>query len=255
MNRNLVWCLSGNFGDEIGPYLFEKITGKRPVYAQPGAAYEHVISAGSILNWATCASQVWGAGLASWKDEVPACVIRAVRGPLSRLRARSCGVMCSDVYGDPALLLTLFCSAKDETRHYEVGILPHYVDIFRAYEWFGSASHVRIIDPLQPVEKVISQIRSCDVLFSSSLHGLIVADAYGVPNAWVRMSSSIGGDGMKYWDYLASVGRARVDEPPKPINWESGERTLDAKLCASGAEQAAKLAERIWNVCPWRAVA
>jgi pyruvyltransferase len=253
MNRNLVWCLSGNFGDEVGPYLFEKITGKRPVYAQPQPDYEHVVACGSILNWANAKSTVWGAGLASWTDGVPgAGQILAVRGPLSRLRARACGVPCPQVYGDPALLLPRFYKPQPKVE-FDFGVVPHYVDLFRAHEWFGGNRAVRIIDPLQPVERVIDQMLSCGAILSSSLHGLIVADAYGIPNAWVRMSSSIGGDGMKYWDYLTSIGRAKMDEPPTPMDWESGARELKVPLMVFPDAKCVNLAEGLWNVCPWRA--
>jgi hypothetical protein len=39
---------------------------------------------------------------------------------------------------------------------------------------------------------------------SSSLHGIIVAHAYGVPARWVRWRHD-SGDGIKYLDYFQSV--------------------------------------------------
>jgi pyruvyltransferase len=52
---------------------------------------------------------------------------------------------------------------------------------------------------------VIDDIASCDAIASSSLHGVITANAYGIPAAWLEFSSKIGGDGMKYIDYFQSV--------------------------------------------------
>jgi hypothetical protein len=67
-----------------------------------------------------------------------------------------------------------------------------------------------VIDLCQTVEKVVADITSCDCIFSSSLHGLIVAHAYGIPAVWIRPGGPIMGDDVKFHDYFASVG-TRVD--------------------------------------------
>ena len=48
------------------------------------------------------------------------------------------------------------------------------------------------------------KIATCRHVFASSLHGLIVADAYGVPNTWLDPQSQ---SRLKYLDYAASMGR------------------------------------------------
>ena len=228
------WCLSPNFGDAVMPYLFEKITGRRPIYAQPGLDMDHVLLGGSILNWANEHSVVWGAGLASWMDQVPkAKEIRIVRGPLARMRAQSCEVECPEAYGDPALLLPKFYQSI-MARKYPVAIFPHYVDLPRAHEMFGE--RVKIIDPLQPVEKVIDDIVSCGKIYSSALHGLIVADAYGIDNEWVKLGDSIGGDGMKYADYFISVRRSDMKYLPMPLDWREGQKVVDLEAPCAHAD-------------------
>lgn len=54
-------------------------------------------------------------------------------------------------------------------------------------------------------KSVIDQIVQSKLIISSSLHGVILADAYGVPSVWYR---GLGKDiDFKYLDYYASTGR------------------------------------------------
>jgi hypothetical protein len=47
---------------------------------------------------------------------------------------------------------------------------------------------------------------------SSSLHGIILAHAYGIPVAWTEFSTGLKGDGVKFLDHYASVG---ITDPVK----------------------------------------
>lgn len=51
------------------------------------------------------------------------------------------------------------------------------------------------------------EIVLCNLIISSSLHGLIVSDVYNIPNVWVEFAGAIGGDHFKYLDYFQFVGR------------------------------------------------
>ena len=52
-------------------------------------------------------------------------------------------------------------------------------------------------------------------ILSSSLHGIILSDAYGIPNCWVEFSDDID-KSFKFNDYYLSVGKERS----KPIKLE-----------------------------------
>jgi pyruvyltransferase len=47
----------------------------------------------------------------------------------------------------------------------------------------------------------------CEKIISSSLHGLIISDAYGIPNARVNVSNKLFGGDFKFIDYYKSVDR------------------------------------------------
>lgn len=42
------------------------------------------------------------------------------------------------------------------------------------------------------------QINECESILSSSLHGIICEDTYGIPVAWIKLSDQILGDDFKY---------------------------------------------------------
>ena len=112
------------------------------------------------------------------------------------------GIDC--VVGDPALLLPKVYNPLVQKKH-DLGIIPHYGHY---EEILKTQSPAHIIDPFLPTEQFINEVLSCNVIYSSSLHGLIVADAYGIPNKWV-----IYGDTFKYRDYYSTT-----INPKEPFN-------------------------------------
>ncbi len=159
---------------------------------------------------------VWGSGLLTEKHlPTHKLDIRAVRGPLTRKILLEHGFDCPEVYGDPALLLPYFYKPVKTKKHYKLGIVPHYTDMDKEeLEQFRNNPDVRII-PMTgygSYKNVVNQICSCDVIASSSLHGLIIAEAYGVPNIWIEIKEPISGDEdrrFKFHDFFLSLGSDR----------------------------------------------
>lgn len=237
---NAVWMLSPNFGDALTPWLIKKLTGTAPIYTKAGANYNHHIVSGSMLNHANEHSTVWGAGIANWSDGVnPKAKLRAVRGPLSRMRAITCGAECPEVLGDPALILPKLYSSKSKVEH-ELGMIPHYVDQWRVNEWYRDKFH--IINITDPIETVIDEVAKCKKIISSSLHGLIVAHAYGIPAVWAKFGDSIEGDDTKYRDYFLSVG---IDPYPFYDLRQGG-------LCPVNQEPPKINTDALWRACPFK---
>jgi pyruvyltransferase len=133
----------------------------------------------------------------------------AVRGPMTRKLLLDQEIDCPEIYGDPALLFPRFYNPHIEKK-YKVGIVPHYVD--SKSNWIKSlnSDEVKIIDICSDTHSFIDSIKECECIISSSLHGIIASDAYGIPNIWAKMSERVGGNGFKFRDYFASVGRKEI---------------------------------------------
>lgn len=201
------WHRSINFGDNIGPYLVEKITGLKAVYVSPAENIEHLALVGSLLDTPPLNNTiVWGCGFAYEEGAVylPK-EICAVRGKLSRERYIKSEIDCPEIYGDPALLLPRFYCPEIQKK-YRLGIIPHVADYVEVLNQYANRySDTKIIDLSQSVEMVISQILSCEKTISSSLHGLIVSHAYGIQSRWVEFSDKVLGGGFKFRDYFTTV--------------------------------------------------
>jgi hypothetical protein len=170
---------------------------------------------GSIAKIARRRTNVLGSGFIRKNDPVnPYANYKWLRGPLSREKViAESGARPPKVYGDAAWLLPTFWPSSP--KKYKLGIVPHYVDYEIAKKiWPGE----RIINLLNAdCEAVTAEITECERVISSSLHGLIVAQAYGIPAAHVKLSDKLSGDGFKFYDHYASMGieliPSTVDKP------------------------------------------
>ncbi|WP_232827390.1 polysaccharide pyruvyl transferase family protein [Winogradskyella aurantiaca] len=201
-----------NYGDIIGPYLVEKLSGKKVVFVRPTNSgifdlqQPIYLTVGSILAHATAKCIVWGSGIISSDQKVKSAKFLAVRGPKTRESLIDQGYQVPKVYGDPALLLPLFFRPKVQKK-YSLGIIPHYVDYHKVKKTLSKNPEIKVIDLMtNDVEETTKSIMECERVISSSLHGLIVSHAYEIPAAWMKFSDKLFGDGVKFVDYFASVG-------------------------------------------------
>ena len=237
----IYWPNTPNFGDLLSPWLFEKLTNcdvaqvkTSPVSNRWRTRYwqritergpitqPNYVSIGSIMSRVRNKSVVWGTG--AFGTEQSKQINRharyhAVRGPLSRQLLLNRGLDVPEVYGDPALLAPLFFDAP-ETKTHEIGLVLRWSE----FDWLKApvGEGVTIIDLGSPdVEKTLTQILSCKMIITSSLHGLIIADTFGIPNAFLASTTPKGGI-FKYLDYFASVDKFR-----KATAFDVGREQLD----------------------------
>lgn len=208
-----------NYGDLLSKYLVEKISGKGVEWIQPNKQpwyklnKKHYFAIGSILQHASKASVVWGSGIIDTKQKVARAEFKAVRGPRTRDYLIAKGYECPAIFGDPALLLPNYYSPAIR-KDFKVGIIPHYQDYSKAVHFYKNDSDALVIDLMtMDIEKVTQQILSCEIILSSSLHGLIVSHAFQIPGIWVEFSNKLFGDGIKFSDYMDSV-EIEIYKPP-----------------------------------------
>ena len=202
---------SNNIGDALNEYLFEKVFQKEVV------SYRDVLNlgvppvysfVGSVLdNSAVKNLTVMGSG---FKRESSKMVVKpkrviSCRGPLTRGKMIQMGVEVPEVYGDPAILLPEFYNPEVDKK-YKMGLIPHYVDkdLEIVKKWSGT-NDVLNIDVFSRMETFVSDLKSCEFTISSSLHGVILSHAYGIPSAWAPLSDKLAGGGFKFHDYYQSV--------------------------------------------------
>lgn len=257
--RNLLWSWyePRNFGDWIGPYLFMKMTGRVPYHCKPRPRQRSracsTATVGSIMRHIVVDDRVdvWGSGIISASDEFarPRRVL-AVRGPRTRQRLQEMDLPTTEVFGDPALLMPRFYEPAARPDRHALGVIPHFMDHEKAVRRFGGIEGVKVIDVTRPIEDVVDDIAACDAALSSSLHGLILSHAYGVPCAWVASESENPGDGVKYADYLESIGVYGIRDPaPLPLDPTLRDLVDIAGSFPSG--DPVKLADDLLQTCPF----
>lgn len=219
-----------NWGDALSPVLAQEISGLPTVNINdaPNPLHRPVYSlTGSILGWAMKGNAadhvIWGSGFFDASETLKGVPGRicAVRGPLTRARILELGVECPEIFGDPALLYPRFYQPS-VSQEYALGIIPHIADQDSA--WVRAAAtqpNVKIIDVTLGVQNFVDDLLKCHAIASSSLHGIIAADAYGIPSVWIELSDRVWGAGFKFRDYFASVHKpitqAVVVEPSTTV--------------------------------------
>jgi len=245
---NLYWyhlkLNHGNFGDELGPFIISRLTNcniNNILIPSTGFDYIHralnmifkmifnrspsirkisqlvsqyfcknfIVSIGSVIKQINCINcKVWGSGIIKRDEIIKPALFYAVRGKYTQKRLRELNLPIPNVIGDPALLLPIIYTVK-KTYKYKLGIIPHFMHYVDIVSKFKSEENL-IINLTNPIEQILEEINSCQNTISTSLHGIIVSQAYGIPSLWYTYKSNqINGDNIKFYDYFSSVG---IDE-------------------------------------------
>ncbi len=219
-----------NFGDELTKDIIERLFNKKvEVHNEIDTRFD-MLGVGSLIHFfndiTDYRTYVWGSGLID--DEVKFInnnfIFKACRGGYTR--AKLAKKYNNIPLGDPGLLCNLIYLNKVEKTD-KVGVIPHFRDEHSHYLNDIIKKHpeiFKIISVAQAPEKVADEIKSCKLVLSSSLHGLIVSDSFGVPNMHLMLSDNLkssnhlrGGE-YKFRDYYSGVGRDYENFDPRRKN-------------------------------------
>ena len=204
------WKEVPNFGDALAPLLLQRFADLEVEWGS--ISHSSIVSIGSVLEhvpplWD---GYILGAGrliensrlhLVQTTTGVSAKIL-AIRGPLS---AR--GIPGTYSLGDPGILANELVGLQE--KKWDLGIIPHWQDVSLAARFqrlVKPPSTVKIIYPGNDPLEVLRQIGSCRRIVTSSLHGMIAADAFGIPRR-VEMCAALNRDGgdFKFRDYNAAL--------------------------------------------------
>ncbi len=217
-----------NFGDELSP-LFVEMASNRNVELSTVANCD-IVSLGSIfegvakklyqrkLKFNFNPIHIWGTGLISTNDINKKIIdrnfhIHAVRGRLTQKKLE----IDVQALGDPGLL-SKFLIPKQEKK-IKILIVPHiaHKDLDSITKLHHSINSSTVADLSDDPLKVLKLIASSDIVISSSLHGLICADSFGIPNIRLNVGQSLKGGDFKFNDYYSSVNRDEIITTPNEL--------------------------------------
>jgi len=196
-----------NFGDALSPLICEAISGRRIVHAK--ASQADLIAVGSLLHrlkeyWFSHKVHVWGTGyIEQPRSHRSRHYYHAVRGKLS---ANALNNQQIPTLGDPGLLSDILLpTSKRRSKQFRIGLVAHYKD--KANPTLQALSDrnadITVIDIFLPPVEFLEKIYQCEVILSSAMHGLIAADALGIPNGWIKLSEDLRGNDFKFHDYYS----------------------------------------------------
>lgn len=224
----LHWAASKpNFGDWLSPAICGFLSGRKITHAKITRC--DLAAIGSLLQrkkeglWQR-SIHIWGSGFIQHQNpRASRHYFHAVRGKLSASLVVGNAIT---VFGDPGLLIDQLIPEHQSKpkKKYRVGVIPHYSERDDpALPTSEALPKSKIIDVFQDPLDVAKEITQCEIVLSSSLHGLVVADSLGIPNQWLQLSDKVRGLGWKFQDYYSAFGLENM----KPLSPTTNDINMD----------------------------
>lgn len=199
------WWESHNLGDTLSPVIVNyllSLRGINPKIRVKGC--RHLYAVGSVLTAGIQDCTVWGSGILNstltYRLEKRKFDIRAVRGPLTRTVLLDYGYKVPEVYGDPAIFMPDIYKPSSVTKKYHFGVIMHKDQIIEIPNGYDILSINICTDDYKDF---IDKLNSVKIVISSSLHGIILAESYGIHAILLKPQKDI----FKYFDWYYSTKR------------------------------------------------
>ncbi|MBW4657826.1 MAG: polysaccharide pyruvyl transferase family protein [Drouetiella hepatica Uher 2000/2452] len=264
-------CPLANLGDALSPILVSALSGLPIVHRHFDAPQKKLACVGTIGHALKNGEvHLWGTGVDKAKHPIDRNLayyqkppktkfqVHALRGAFSAQAFQQQGIEVPAVYGDPVWFLPSLIQPAIEKR-YELGVIVHLSELeslnetanvreelirYRVPE--SIAADVRIITTLsQPtfeaLEAKVEEITACKRIISTSLHGLVIAEAYQIPCAYFQIVGA-GGSFIqlkdqqariehRFRDFYSGLGLEQLfvygQELEQETNWEQVIRAVD----------------------------
>ena len=202
-----------NLGDNLSEVVVEYMLKRKGLSLDtPIKKMKHLYAIGSILSMGFQNTTVWGSGflvemkgirklISSWPFR--RFDIRAVRGKKTRQMLLKMGHQCPEIYGDPAIIMPLIVNVTSHVKDLDYIIVPHFTKEKEYITMYGESTVLSMVT--DDYEGWIGKMVRAKKVISSSLHGIILAESFGVPAIWLRDREAL--KDFKYEDYYGSTNR------------------------------------------------
>jgi succinoglycan biosynthesis protein ExoV len=137
--------------------------------------------------------------------------MRFVRGP------KTAKLTGAPFISDPAILLPRLLPAEPSGQG--LGFVPHFMTRPEVIAEVAERLGARVIHPELDVEDFVRELTKCEKVICEAMHGAIIADAYRIPWAGLRLDVAFragAGNVFKWKDWCQSIG-APYRFAPLPI--------------------------------------
>ena len=264
-----------NFGDSLNPILMHLLTGLKINHKNFNEDVPRLAAIGTILqDFSKGSLNVWGTGLDVTKTSVAPGLkcfdptktgvdykIHAVRGAVTDSVLKAFGIKTNGVFGDPAILLRkMLKSYIGSERNNKIGVVCHLSELesyddsnvpkkdIKRYEF--ESDDIKLISTIvkpsaNSILEKIKEIASCSYILSTSLHGLIIADIFDIPCAYLSSANMSHGE-YSIYDYRGFIDHRFRD-------YYSGMRQLTMPVFFAPKTKAINVSEAIaFLSCAWK---